>query len=142
MDLNRFLDKRDEMRLTGDFDSYGSVKDPEKGNELIVGARVYRMVYKEMGYSLNEDAPDLLHACVIAMFELVYDMPVIKTVLVDPQAIIREVCGDEEPDRDAVRYANMAVCTLNEVFKGIMAQPERLDEFKDPSRGEKKNSVQ
>ncbi len=140
MDLSRFLEKKDELSLTGPYDSYGSVNDPVKGNELLIGVRIYRMVYKEMGYSLNEDAPELLHACVIAMLELAYEMPVIKTMLLGPDAIIREVYGDEEPDEDGIRFANMAACALNEAFKGVVSQPERFEEFKDPARGEDKTA--
>ena len=142
MDLNKFLDKSHELRLTGEYDSYGSVTDTEKGNDLMIGVRIYRMLYKELGYSLNQDAPPLLHACVIAMLELAHEMPIIKTVMLQPVTILKEVLGDEKPDIDAVRYANMAVCALNEAFKGVMAQPERMDEFKDPSRKLTEDSVQ
>ncbi len=122
MKINEYLHKKDQYPMLKDFDSVGNVVDTEMKNELLIGVKIHRDVYSQMGYHLNEDAPELLHACVCAMFELIFEMPIIKTILLTPDAICDLLCDKEEVTDEMRRYAAMALTGLREAFAGHLAE--------------------
>jgi len=126
MKTKEYSQKKDQYPMIKDFDSVGNVIDTEKNNELLLGVKIHRDVYSLMGYNLNEDAPELLHACVCAMCEVIFEMPIIKTVLLTPDNICELLCEKEEVTEEMTRYAAMALTALREAFAGHLSERKRL----------------
>ena len=127
MRVESYYDKREQYPMMKDFDSVGNVIDKEKNNELLVAVKIHREVYSELGYHCNEEAPQLLHACVCAMFELVFEMPIIKTVLLTLDMILELLCEKEEVTEDMRRYAAMSLYALKEAFAGYLAERNKAE---------------
>lgn len=106
-------------------DSIGSVVDTKTKNELAIGVHIHRDVYSGAGYICNEDAPEILHACVCALLEQIHEMPIIKTVLLKPEMIYEAIGDENEITEEIVRYSNMTLCALHEAFKGYLYENER-----------------
>lgn len=125
MKIKEYADKKDLYPMLKDFDSVGNVVDPQEKNELLIGVKIGRDVYSKMGYYCNEDAPKLLHACVCALFEIIYEMPIIKTVLLTPDNITELLCEKEEVTEEMRRYAAMALYGLREAFAGHLEERKK-----------------
>lgn len=98
----------------------GTVRDPESGNVLAVGVSINRDTYQKCGYTCAGQVPAELHACVCALFEMIQDMPIIKTRLLTPDMISETVCGDETATEDIKRYSAMAMAALCQAFVGYV----------------------
>lgn len=122
MKVNEFICKKEQYPMNKELDNVGNVIDTETNTELIIGVHIHREVYSKMGYICNEDAPELLHACVCALFELIFEMPVIKTIVLTPELIYKSICEENEVTEEIVRYSAMALCALSEAFKGYLAK--------------------
>ena len=122
MKAAEYMNKKEQyMSLPKDMDSLGTVVDPQTKNELAIGVSIRRDVYNKTGYACNENAPEELHACVCSLLEQIHEMPIIKTVLLKPEMVYGPICDGEEPEESIVRYSHMALCALNEAFKGVLA---------------------
>lgn len=102
-------------RMPDKIDGAGFVNDTQTGCILIVGVKVHREVYQETGYLCQGDTPDGLIACVDALMEMIQDMPVIKTGLLEADTILEKL-GEDHPSEDMKRYGAMAVAALRQAF--------------------------
>ncbi len=121
MKIKQYADLRNKYTLPKEMLCSGNVRESKYGHVLAVGFNTKRYVYSEIGYICDESAPDVLHACACAMMELVFEMPLIKTVLLKPEMICEKICGNEEPSEELLYYSNMVLCGLNEAFKGYLS---------------------
>jgi hypothetical protein len=122
MKINEYFNKKNQYPMMEDFNSIGNVVDTERSNELFIGVRIHRDVYSQLGYYCNEGAPELLHACVCAMFEIIFEMPIIKTVLLTPKDVLELLCEEDEVTEEMKRYAAMALFALREAFAGYLSE--------------------
>lgn len=122
MKIREYLDRKEQYPMLSKSDCIGRVVDIEKGLELVIGVQITRDVYSKMGYLCNEDAPELLHVCVCAMFEQIFEMPIIKTILLKPEMICQSFCEENEVSEEVKRYSVMALYALREAFKGHLKE--------------------
>lgn len=125
MKIQEYACKKDvyAIKTYTEYDGIGSVADSEMKNELVIAVKIHRDVFSKTGYLCNAEAPELLHACVCAMFELVFEMPIIQTVLLTPDMIWEKFYEpEEEVTEELKRYASMALCGLREAFTGYLTE--------------------
>lgn len=120
MKIKEYAKLKDKYTLPEEMISAGNVKESQSGHVLAVGFNTKRYVYSEIGYVCDKEAPEVMHACVCALMEQVFEMPLIKTVLLKPEMIYEKICESEQPSEEVVYYSNMALCALNEAFKGYL----------------------
>lgn len=120
MKLKDYLNIKDQYSMPENIDSVGRVVDERRKNELLIGIHIHREVYSETGYICNENAPELLHACVCVLLKHIHEMPIIKTVLLKPEMIYEKICDKDEITEEIVHYSNMAMYALNEALKGYL----------------------
>ena len=128
MKIKDYADKKDIYTIKSnlDYDGIGSVADPETNNELVIAFKIHRDVFSKTAYLCNEDAPELLHACVCSMFELIYEMPIIQTVLLTPSMIWEKLCEPEDNVTEEIRrFSTMALCGLREAFTGYLSERQK-----------------
>ncbi|MGN0373025.1 MAG: hypothetical protein ACI4F3_09435 [Enterocloster sp.] len=121
MNLKRYSELRKKFPLPEYMESAGNAADPATGHVLSVGIMTRRKLYSEVGYICDADAPEELHACVCSMLEQIKGQAIIKTVLLTPRMIYEPVCGGEKPTEQLMHYADMALCALNQAFKGYLS---------------------
>lgn len=126
--IQEYASLRNKYVLPEQVESAGNVKDNKTGHVLAIGFRSKRYVYSEIGYICDEAAPDVFHACVCALMELVFEMPLIKTVLLTPDMVYSKICGEEPVTEEVTHYSNMALCALNEAFKGYLSSQTLINE--------------
>lgn len=124
MELNHkieyYAQKKEMYPLPETMHSAGTIKDPETGYVLAVGFVEYRDTYHKCGYMCAGNVPKELNACVCALFELVQDMPIIKTKLLVPDMIVEKICEKEEATEEIKRYSTMALLALCQAFAGYV----------------------
>ena len=137
MKIQEYAALRDNYKLPAQMEGAGNVLDKESGHVLAIGFNTHRDVYKELGYICDPDAPEVFHACVCAVLETVYQMPLVKTVLLTPEMAYEKICGNEKPTEEIERYTYMALCALNEGLRGyVNMRNEKREKAMEETAGE------
>lgn len=122
MKIERYAALRERYRMPDPVGCAGNAVDRRTGAWLSIGACTHRDTYQTVGYLCHENASDAFHACVCALLEQIRDMPVIKTVLLTPEAVLAPLCEEGDTPTDEMRYAAaLALAALRETLKGHLA---------------------
>ena len=118
--IRHYAALQSRYRLPEQMHGAGTVQDPKTGTVLAIGFQEHRETYAQCGYLCKGEAPELLHASVCALLEMVQDMPVIKTCLLSPQTLLDKLYPDGGASEQARRCCAMALAALQQAFQSYL----------------------